>query len=416
MTYSIVRRLFIITSLMVSLAEAKKVVLYVDHATSPTMQQLMHFAEHAHEKETAFAFAFNRIQLEPELLSALPEIFIAPAKQEIPFNDYLLSLLPKYPEGLELELHSNLHLSYTNIKPLIPLMLENKNIKLNHLYLYDDGSIEYESFEKIRDKDIANHLEKQYKIFSDFVHQNIDPQTQTTEYDYLLRHVYPAFFPTTYYYLRPDYVEKEAFLQPLRDFYKKHQATIATPNPKRFSEMSQEQQNFYLKLIKTERSILNDFTDQQPNYVFIGTNENAWNNPNVEKAAQYQANLLKHYVDPKGQFYVGEGVKVFYKGHPAAKELNKMVMEKVPNVTEIPAHISFGTLLMLNADIDRVMGMQSTIFLGLPPEQIGELFFTDKQGEKREDIFEAPLVKIFKKLNNLKDEQIQKVEDLPLLD
>lgn len=409
------KHLLLSLALLSSLAEAKKVVLYMDHATSPMMQQLMHFAEHSQEKDTAFAFDFNRLEIKPEMLAHLPDVHIAPKSDKVEFNPYLQELLKKYPEGLELELHSNLYLSYSNIKDIITFISQNPNVKINHLYLYDDGSIEYEQFEKIREEPIAERLKEQSRIFGDFVHKQIDPQTQSTNYDYLLRHTYPAFFPTTYIYLRPDYIEQEAFLQPLRDFYQKHNATITSTDPKRFSQLTPEQQDFYLKLINTDRAILNDFTDKQPNYVFIGTNQNAFEPADIQLAAKHQANLLKHYVDPKGKFYVGDNVKVFYKGHPAAKEINQIVMEKVPNVTEIPAHVSFGTLVMLNADIDYVMGMQSTIFLSLSKEQVGEQFFTDKFGKTREELFNAPLVKIFQKLNNLPEEKIQKVEDLPML-
>lgn len=411
-------RCFLFLFLLVNnIAGAKKVILYMDHATSPTMQQLMHFSEHADEKEIAFGFYFNRLEIKPELVSDLDDVYIVSKidKEELPFNHYLLSLLEKYPEGLEVDIHSNLHYSYGNIKPIISLEYENKKIKINHIYLYDDGSIEYEQFEKLRNENIADRIVLQNKIFGDFVNKQIDPQTQSKNFDYLLRHVYPAYYPTTYFYLRPDYVENEEFLQPLRDFYQQHHAKISTFSGDYFSKLSAKQQDFYLKLINVEPAILKIFDNDKRNFVFIGTNEKAFVNSDINQVAKYQANLLKHYVDPKGLFYAGNDVKVYYKGHPAAKKLNELVMHMVPDVSEIPAHISFNTLLMLNAKIDYVVGMQSTIFLNLPKEQIGEIFFTDKHGKSREDLFNNPLVKIFQNLNNLSGKKIQKIEDLPML-
>lgn len=417
------KHLLLSLTLLSSLAEAKKVVLYMDHATSPMMQQLMHFSEHSQEKDTAFGFAFRRLNIEPKLVAHLPDHYISPLTElkeipDKPFREYLSKLQDKYPEGLEVEIHANLNFSWNTIRDILRQSkhenLKSSPINITKLYLYDDGSLEYEQFEKLHNIDLGKELLEQEASLKNFIEDKTIIQLSKDNI-YLLNHIYPSFFPTTYIYLRPDYIEQEAFLQPLRDFYQKHNATITSTDPKRFSQLTPEQQDFYLKLINTDRAILNDFTDKQPNYVFIGTNQNAFEPADIQLAAKHQANLLKHYVDPKGKFYVGDNVKVFYKGHPAAKEINQIVMEKVPNVTEIPAHVSFGTLVMLNADIDYVMGMQSTIFLSLSKEQVGEQFFTDKFGKTREELFNAPLVKIFQKLNHLPEEKIQKVEDLPML-
>ena len=70
-------RYFLFLFLLVNnIASAKKVILYMDHATSPTMQQLMHFSEHADEKEIAFGFYFNRLEIKSELVSDLDDVYI----------------------------------------------------------------------------------------------------------------------------------------------------------------------------------------------------------------------------------------------------------------------------------------------------------------------------------------------------
>lgn len=407
------KKLILLTflSTISSFSFAKKVVLYIDQATLPMMQQVMHFVQHQ-DPENAYGFAFSRVNLNPELFTHLPDHHLSNMKEDEYkfFNNFLLELFEKYKESLELEIHSNLLWSLRNIIPLIKLTKENPNIVIKQLYLYDEGGAEYELLESYRDKDINQELINQGKILASFIQTGEQPKDSSQ----LIRYIFSNHYPTNYLFLKPNYINQEAFLAPLREIFSKNKAEINLFDFNQFNNLSPEKQKQYFSYLNINSSKIPTFSENNKNVIFIGTNPLGFDR-SIDTASKFQINLIKHYLDKNNPLYVGDNAKFFFKGHPSGTEVNQNIAKAFPNISVIPPEVPFEILLMMNAKIDLVTGMNSSVFFNFPSEKIGAIFFTDKQGKTLEEIKQHPLARIFKQLCELQDQQIQKIETLPLL-
>lgn len=408
----ILKKISIILSLCFSsFTFSKQVVLYIDHATLPTLQQLLHFVE-TKNLDTAYGFSFDRVSLSSEIFEDMKDIYIEDIKRKDAkyFESFLKELSNKYQESLEIEVHTNLFLSISYLKELIRLSQENNNILIKKIHFYDDGSIEYQKLESFREMEIENILKEQKDILSNFISNH---EISGTSND-LMRYTLASQYPSEYHFLHSDYIQTEEFLQPLVRFLEENNAILKQFDYSKFNSLDEEQKEFYLSLLKVDKEFIKNFNPDENNIVFIGTNSRAFLNDDMDKATYYQIELIRKYLDPSSAFYIGNGAKLFFKGHPAphAQEINNKIEKEFPNIVVIPPHIPFETLLMLGADIDEVTGMSSSIFFTFPKDKLGKIFFTDKQGKTIVDVRNTDLAKVFKVICKLSDEQIQKIEDV----
>ncbi|MGR6649969.1 sialyltransferase, partial [Avibacterium paragallinarum] len=122
--------------------------------------------------------------------------------------------------------------------------------------------------------------------------------------------------------------------------------------------------------------------------------------------AKLQTEILESFIKPNGKFYLGDDIKIFFKGHPKGDDINDYIISKT-GAEKIPANIPFEVLMMTNSLPDYVGGIMSTVYFSLSPKNIDKVIFLGSEKIKNEnDAKSQTLSKLMLMLNVITPEQI----------
>ncbi|MDP9500762.1 sialyltransferase [Bisgaard Taxon 45] len=392
--------LFIIFSLFTTLSWSKTITLYLDPASLPALNQLMDFTKSSDDKTHPRIFGLSRFKIPDSITTQYKNIHFVELKDNRP-TEALFTILDQYTENIELDLHLNIAHSVQLMRPILAYRFKHPDrISIQRLNLYDDGSMEYVDLEKEENKDLLAEIKQAEKQLSNYL------LTGKIKFDNptMARYVWQSAFPVKYYFLSTAYFEKAPFLQPLKNYLAGNYQKI---DWSAYQQLTPEKQAFYLNLVGFSDEIKQLLDVPQAKFIFTGTT--TWEgNTNVrEYYAQQQLNLLRHFTQPEGDLFIGDHYKIYFKGHPKGGEINDYILNNAPNITNIPANISFEVLMMTGLLPDKVGGVASSLYFSLPKDKISHIIFTsDKQIKNREDALNHPYVKVMRRLGIIDESQI----------
>lgn len=392
--------LFLSLSLLSITSWSKTMTIYLDPASLPTLNQLMHFTKESEDKETARIFGFSRFKLPEKITEQYNNIHFVEIKNNRPTED-IFTILDQYPEKLELDLHLNIAHSIQLFHPILQYRFKHPDrISIKSLNLYDDGTMEYVDLEKEENKDIKSAIKKAEKQLSDYLLTgkiNFDNPT-------LARYVWQSQYPVKYHFLSTEYFEKAEFLQPLKTYLAgKYQKMDWSA----YEKLSPEQQTLYLKLVGFSDETKQLFHTEQAKFIFTGTTTWEGNTDIREYYAKQQLNLLKHFTHSEGDLFIGDQYKIYFKGHPRGGDINDYILKHAKDITNIPANISFEILMMTGLLPDKVGGVASSLYFSLPKEKISHIIFTsNKKIKNKEDALNDPYVRVMLRLGMIDQSQI----------
>ncbi|MGC6405087.1 sialyltransferase [Bisgaard Taxon 45] len=392
--------LFVILSLFSVVSWSKVVTIYLDPASLPALNQLMDFTQKSEDKETPRIMGLSRFTLPKELTEQYPNIHFIELKDNHPTEE-LFTVLDQYSEHIELDIHLNIAHSFKLMRPLLAYRFEHLDrISIQHLNLYDDGSMEYVDLEKEENQDISAEIKRAEKQFSRYLLSGKIKFDNPT----IARYVWHTAFPVKYHFLSTEYFEKAAFLEPLKNYLAGHYQKM---DWSAYQKLAPEKQAFYLKLVGFTDEIKTSLEIPQAKFVFTGTTTWEANTDVREYYAQQQLNLLNHFIKPEGDLFIGDNYKIYFKGHPKGGEINDYILNNAPNITNIPANISFEVLMMTGLLPDKVGGVASSLYFSLPKDKISHIIFTsDKQIKNKQDALNNPYVKVMRRLGIIDESQV----------
>ncbi|HDR1022290.1 TPA: sialyltransferase [Pasteurella multocida] len=379
---------------------SKTVTIYLDPASLPALNQLMHFTQESEDKETPRIFGLSRFKLPEEITAQYKNIHFVEIKDHSPSTE-IFTILDQYPEKLELDLHINAAHSIKLFQPILAYRFKHPDrISIKSLNLYDDGTMEYVDLEKEETKDIQSAIKKAEKQLSSYLLTGKIRFANPT----IARYVWQSQYPVKYHFLSTEYFEKAEFLQPLKSYlagnYQKMDWSA-------YEKLTPEKQAFYLKLVGFNDEIKPLFDTPQPKFIFTGTTTWEGKTDVREYYAQQQLNLLKHFIQTEGDLFIGEQYKVYFKGHPRGGDINEYILQHTKDITNIPANISFEILMMTGLLPDKVGGVASSLYFSLPKEKISHIIFTsNKKIKSKEDALNDLYVRVMLRLGMIDESQI----------
>ena len=374
----------------------KKITLYLDHATLPALGQLIHFLQNK-EEDTFRIFCYNRFPLLENVIKY--EMGINAFFFNVPLNsawaycpENVLTLLNDYAleEYISLEIHANLGNSLTLIAPITQLALQNKNIHIDHLHLYDDGSKEYLDLESLKHTNLHYLLNVSLMDMDAYLKKAGVTLTNPIIAQYLWGH----FYPTTYHLLKKDYFIKTDFIQPI--FQQIEQNCLSVD----FSEraLSAQNKDCLCKMVGLNESLQNKLKQSHKGFMFIGGITMY-----LDDEIDYANELLK--IAQKSTS--GNYDALFFKGHPSylSDKFNYPILQTINNIIEIPKELPTEVLLITGLLPSKVGGINSSIFFSLPNENIEHVVFTDKKYYSHE-ISNQKFIDVLLRTECVKEEQL----------
>ena len=374
----------------------KKITLYLDHATLPALGQLIHFLQNK-EEDTFRIFCYNRFPLLENVIKY--EMGINAFFFNVPLNsawaycpENVLTLLNDYAleEYISLEIHANLGHSLTLISPITQLAQKNKNIHIDHLHLYDDGSKEYLDLESLKHTNLHYLL----NISLMDMHAYLKKAGVTLTNPIIAQYLGGHFYPTTYHLLKKDYFIKTDFIQPI--FQQIEQNCLSID----FSErtLSAQNKDCLCKMVGLNESLQNKLKQSHKGFMFIGGITMY-----LDCEIDYANELLK--IAQKSTS--GNYDALFFKGHPTylSDKFNYPILQTINNIIEIPKELPTEVLLITGLLPSKVGGINSSIFFSLPSENIEHIVFTDKKYYHHE-ISNQKFIDILLRTECVKEEQL----------
>lgn len=411
------RKIITFFSLFFSIsAWGQKMEIYLDYASLPSLNMILNLVENKNNKKIERIIGFERFDFNKEILNSFPKERIEFSKVSIldikEFSDKLYLSIEKSDTPVDLIIHTNLDHSVRSLlsifKTLYPL---SHKINIEKLYLYDDGSGNYVDLYQHRQENISAILIEAQKKLKDALENR---ETDADKLHSLTRYTWHKIFPTEYILLRPDYLDIDEKMQPLKHFLSD---TIVSMDLSRFSHFSKKQKELFLKITHFDQNIFNELnigTKNKEYKTFIFTGTTTWEKDKEKRLnnAKLQTEILESFIKPNGKFYLGNDIKIFFKGHPKGDDINDYIISKT-GAEKIPANIPFEILMMTNSLPDYVGGIMSTVYFSLPSKNIDKVIFLGSEKIKNEnDAKSQTLSKLMLMLNVITPEQIA-FEEMP---
>lgn len=374
----------------------KKITLYLDPATLPALAQLIHFLQNK-EEESFRIFCYNRYPLLENVIRN--EMGIETFFSNVPQSgmwaycpESVLTLISDcaLKENISLEIHANLGHSLTVIAPITQLAQQNKNIHIDHIHLYDDGSKEYLDLESLK------HTNLHYLLNVSLMdmHAYLKKAGVTLTNPIIAQYLWGHFYPTTYHLLKKDYFIKTDFIQPI--FQQIEQNCLSID----FSErtLSAQNKDCLCKMVGLNESLQNKLKQSHKGFLFIGGITMY-----LDDEIDYANELLK--IAQKSTS--GNYDALFFKGHPTylSDKFNYPILQTINNIIEIPKELPTEVLLVTGLLPSKVGGINSSIFFSLPNENIEHVVFTDKKYYSHE-ISNQKFIDVLLRTECVKEEQL----------
>lgn len=410
---------------------SKKIEIYIDHASLPTLQQLVKIIKKNKEEHgNKRIISWQRISIKKEQLSQINGIFIG-GRQSVLMNGILREIrteAEKY-NRIELELNTNTSHSYNNLMPILKLSKDYNNIKIKSIDLYDDGSLEYVDLYNFS-KNIASQnsylsdlINKSYEIDNyintsgnmptSIVRQEIDALPNISIDSIASAYSWHRFYPTVYHFLRSDYLDKNINLEDFKTFLGN---AVQQMKWDQYSFFNKEQKMLFEKITGFNPSQMEKLytDDKSPDFIFTGTA--AWGKKEKGFYAQEQVNVIRNAILDSGDFYLGKKHNVFFKGHPnqKVKSINDEILTSIADIKNISANISLEVLQMTGMLAKGgVGGMASSLYFTIPQSKVRFIVFSSsKYIHSKDDLLNTPLVQIMLQLNIVEKENLYFWNDL----
>lgn len=385
--------------------------VYVDHASLPSLQQLMHIIQNknVHLQNERF-ISWGRISLtqdnEKKLNAHSYNLDGNNTSKEIvdAINDYV-----DLHNRVNLELHSNTVGSPNNLSPIIRELVNKKNVNISLINLYDDGSADYIGLYNWKDKlDKIEILKNSLLIQKDYLNGVSSTKVEGVDGVYNWHKLYN----TNYYFLRKDYLTVEP---KLHDFKEYLGDSLKQMSWDAFSQLSNDDKELFLNIVGFDKEKLQQEYQQSelPNFVFTGTTTWA-GGETKEYYAQQQVNVVNNAINETSPYYLGREHDLFFKGHPRGGIINDIILGSFNNMIDIPAKVSFEVLMMTGMLPDTVGGIASSLYFTIPADKVNFIVFTSSDTiTDREDALKSPLVQVMMTLGIVKEKDVLFWSDLP---
>ncbi|MCG9962551.1 hypothetical protein [Shewanella cutis] len=390
---------------------APTVEVYIDHASLPTLQQLMHMVEEHDKDDTTKRFvSWERVKLSETAQDILNAKFFNIVNNNIStqFIDAIVNYA-KNKNRVNVKLFSNTAVSITNLSPIIKALKSSANATISKINLYDDGSFEYmdlyswkESDSKIELLDRDSILLKSYLDGE----SDVRPQAMSARYNW------HRIYNVNYNFLRKDYLDVEPKLNDFREYLGD---SLTQMQWDQFSKMPLYKQKLLLSIVGFDKAKLQSQYDSSslPNFVFTGTTTWAGGETR-EFYAKQQVNVINNAINETSPYYLGRDYDLFFKGHPRGEDINDYIISSFEDITNIPASVSFELLLMTGMIPDKVAGVASSLYFTIPADNVDFIVFTSSEDiTDREEALKSPLVQVMMKLNIVKEDNVLFWSDLP---
>nr|BAJ07170.1 sialyltransferase-tamavidin 2 fusion protein [synthetic construct] len=391
---------------------APSLEVYVDHASLPTLQQLMDIIKSEEENPTAQRYiAWGRIVPTDEQMKELNITSFALINNHTPAD--LVQEIVKQAQTkhrLNVKLSSNTAHSFDNLVPILKELNSFNNVTVTNIDLYDDGSAEYVNLYNWRDTLNKTDNLKIGKDYLEDVINGINEDTSNTGTSSVYN--WQKLYPANYHFLRKDYLTLEPSLHELRDYIGDSLKQMQWDGFKKFNS---KQQELFLSIVNFDKQKLqNEYNSSNlPNFVFTGTTVWAGNHER-EYYAKQQINVINNAINESSPHYLGNSYDLFFKGHPGGGIINTLIMQNYPSMVDIPSKISFEVLMMTDMLPDAVAGIASSLYFTIPAEKIKFIVFTSTETiTDRETALRSPLVQVMIKLGIVKEENVLFWADLP---
>lgn len=386
--------------------------VYVDHASLPSLQQLMHIitVKNKYKQNKRFVswarIVMNNIQAKELNVEIFPLSAQNGTSQEMidAIKDYAIS-----KNRLNLELSTNTNGSMFNLSPIIKEMSDYNNIKISKINLFDDGSLEYVRLYNWKDTEgKIITLDNNIVVNKNYLENNSAEQPTGIYANYNWHKLYE----TNYYFLRKDYLTVEPKLHDLREYLG---GSLKQMSWDTFSQLSKGDKELFLNIVGFDQEKLQQEYQQSelPNFVFTGTTTWA-GGKTKEYYAEQQVNVVNNAINETSPYYLGREYDLFFKGHPRGGIINDIILGSFNNMIDIPAKISFEVLMMTGMLPDTVGGIASSLYFTLPAEKVSFIVFTSSDTiTDREDALKSPLVQVMMTLGIVKEKDVLFWSDLP---
>lgn len=191
--------------------------VYVDHASFPSLQQLVHIIQAKGKYPSNQRFvSWGRVTVDADNASKL-NIHTYPLKGNNTSPE-MVAAINEYAQSknrLNIEVYTNTTHALNNLAPIIQPLYNNENIKIYHISLYDDGSAEYVNLYQWKDTpNKVEALEKEVSLLANYLAGTSPdaPKWMGNRYNW------HKLYDTDYYFLRKDYLDVEANLHDFRDY------------------------------------------------------------------------------------------------------------------------------------------------------------------------------------------------------
>ncbi|MGQ8821302.1 hypothetical protein [Bibersteinia trehalosi] len=366
------------------MATTQKICVYLDYATIPSLNYILHFAQHFEDQETIRLFGLSRFHIPESVIQRYPKGVVQfYPNQEKDFSALLLALknilieVKQQQRKCEIELHLNLFHYQLLLLPFLSLYLDTQDYCHLTLKFYDDGS---EAISALQELALAPELAAQIQ----FEKQQFDELVvkKSFKLSLLSRYFWGKLFESEYIWFNQAILQK-AELQILKqEISSSRQMDFAI-----YQQMSDEQKQLVLEILNIDLNkvaYLKQLMENQPSFLFLGTTLFNITQETKTWLMQMHVDLIQQYCLPSGQFFNNKaGYLCFYKGHPNEKEMNQMILSQFKNLIALPDDIPLEILLLLGVIPSKVGGFASSALFNFTPAQIENIiFFTPRYFEK----------------------------------
>lgn len=385
--------------------------VYIDHASLPSLQQLLQVIQNKNEHSQNERFiSWGRIPLteaHAEKLNAHTYKLDGNHTSQKLVEDVKNYIDSK--NRVNLELYSNTAGAPNNLSPIIRNLSTVNNVNISLISLYDDGSAEYVGLYNWKDKPSKIEiLKNNLSIQKDYLNGVSSNKVEGIDSRYNWHKIYN----TNYYFLRKDYLTVEPQLHDLREYLGESLKPMSWDV---FSKLSTEDKNLFLNIVGFDQEKLQREYQQSelPNFIFTGTTTWA-GGETKEYYAQQQVNVVNNAINETSPHYLGTEYDLFFKGHPGGGVINEIILSSFDNMINIPAKISFEVLMMTGMLPDVVGGIASSLYFTIPSEKVSFIVFTSSDTiTDRDDALQSPLVQVMMKLGIVKEKGVLFWADLP---
>ncbi len=385
--------------------------VYVDHASLPSLQQLMKIIQQKNKYSQNERFiSWGRIGLTEDNAEKLNAHIYPLAGNNT--SQELVDAVIDYADSknrLNLELNTNTGHSFRNIAPILRATSSKNNILISNINLYDDGSAEYVSLYNWKDTDNKSQkLSESFLVLKDYLN-GISSEKPNGIYSIYNWH---QLYHSSYYFLRKDYLTVETKLHDLREYLG---GSLKQMSWDGFSQLSKGDKELFLNIVGFDQEKLQQEYQQSelPNFVFTGTTTWA-GGETKEYYAQQQVNVVNNAINETSPYYLGREHDLFFKGHPRGGIINDIILGSFNNMIDIPAKVSFEVLMMTGMLPDTVGGIASSLYFSIPAEKVSFIVFTSSDTiTDREDALKSPLVQVMMTLGIVKEKDVLFWSDLP---